>query len=476
MKRFMTLLCILSIFTYTGYGSEWAVQGKSHNAWANSVAVGKDGTLFVAGNFSSFIQNGNKKIAVKNPKANNSDMYIAAYNPDGDLLWMRTAGGPDADNGYTVAVTDDAVYVNAYFTKSMEFDDGTQVSGTGLYSLAVVKYDYEGNLLWVQTATDEENMWARDLAVDGDGNAYLVGFFTKGATFGKTKLKPSTLNKNIFIVKYSSDGKQEWVRQAAGGDSYLTGIYEDGIVIGPDGSVFIAGYMSGPVQFEKFEYKTSITKFSKTDWLYNYEAFIAKYTPAGKFEWMKPVGVDIEPEGFAIDGDGNFYMTGFFKGILYGKEMGKAVVGNLTIKTTVIDESVTEDIFIAKWDKNCKAIWAKTAGGPGVDRAHEIAVGADGTLAITGGAAKDAVFDKKKLKVNPSEGVGWDIFVAWYNTDGKFLGIETAGGAGTDMGNGVAVDGDGGVYAAGNFQKDSVFGKQEFSIIKYSDSFIWKVK
>ncbi|NPV01129.1 MAG: hypothetical protein HPY53_07085 [Brevinematales bacterium] len=476
MKRLFTVLAVIGMFAYSGYGVEWAAQGKSSYAVGNAVAVGKDGTVFMTGSFGGYIMNGNKKIMVKSSKPVYTDMFIAAYDPDGKLLWMRTAGGPDSDNGYNLAVTDDAVYVNAYFTGSMEFDDGTKVKGKGKISMAVAKYDYEGNLLWVQTASDDENMWARDITVDQSGNAYMVGFFTKGATFGKVKLKP-IMEKNIFIVKYSSGGKQEWVKQAAGGDSFITGIFENGIEFGADGNIYIAGHMIGPIKFEKFEYKTSITKYSKSEWLYNYEAFIAKYTPDGEFVWMKPVGVDLEPQGFAMDGDGNFYMTGFFTGILSGPDIGKAMVGNIAIKSVLNKGGGTaEDIFIAKWDKDCHAVWAKAEGGPGYERGHDIAVGPDGTVAVTGAVDMGAVFEKKKLKVNAVKTFEWDIFIARFSPDGKLIDVETMGGPAMDMGNGVTAGGDGEVYVTGSFNKDAVFGKQKFSTIQYSDSFLIKVK
>jgi hypothetical protein len=476
MKRILTVMAVLGVFAYQAYGVEWAVQGNSWYGVGNAVAIGKDGTVFYTGSFGGHIMNGNKKIDVKSAKPVYTDMFIAAYDPNGKLLWMRTAGGPDSDNGYNLAVSDDAVYVNAYFTGSMEFDDGTKVKGKGEISMAVAKYDYDGKLEWVQTASDDENMWARDIAVDKDGNAYLVGFFTKGATFGKVKLKP-IMQKNIFIVKYSPDGKQEWVKQAAGGDSFITGIFENGIEVGPDGNIYISGHMIGPIKFEKFEYKTSITKYSKNEWLYNYEVFIAKYTPAGKFEWMKSVGVDLEPQGFAVDGEGNFYMTGFFTGILSGKDIGKAMVGDIAIKSTLNKGGGTaEEIFIAKWDKDCKAVWAKAEGGAGYERGHDIAVGADGTVAVTGAVDMGAVFEKKNLKVNAVKTFEWDIFIARFTPDGKLIDVETVGGPVMDMGNGVAVGVDGEVYVTGSFNKTASFGKQKFSTIQYSDSFLIKVK
>jgi len=98
MKKIFTVLAVMGVFAVSGYGIDWAVQGNSWYAMGNAVAVGKDGTLFVTGSFGGYIMNGKKKIEVKSSKPVYTDMFIAAYGPDGKLLWMRTAGGPDSDN------------------------------------------------------------------------------------------------------------------------------------------------------------------------------------------------------------------------------------------------------------------------------------------------------------------------------------------------------------------------------------------
>ncbi|OHD56364.1 MAG: hypothetical protein A2Y33_12210 [Spirochaetes bacterium GWF1_51_8] len=455
---------------------EWAVQSGSYYCWPTGMAVDPDGTVYVTGGFGGYFNAGGKQIKVKSAKPALMDFYLAAYDSDGEFLWAATGGGAGADCGTEVAVGEDGIYVCGYYEKEADIS-GEEVSGTGLFSHFVAKYSFKGKLLWIQTATDTENMWPKDIALDKDGSAYAVGFFKGGAVFGKSKLK-KVMEKNSYVVKYTSGGEQEWVKQMSGGTDFLTGIYEKSIEVSPDGNIYICGYMIGEVLFEKFKYKTSITKFSKNEWLYNYEMFIAKYEPDGKFVWMKSAGVDLFPEGFDIDKDGYIYVSGYFKGILSGKDIGKASVGGITIQGIVSkDETVEEDIFAAKLDPECKGIWAKTFGGQSYDRAFDINVAPNGDVAITGNYANEAKFDSKQVKVKNSAGLNWDVYICILDKNGKVKNIWSCGGDKTDIGDSVEYSESGELYALGLYGSTADFDGDELTPPdKLSDMYILKVK
>ncbi|MFZ5788800.1 MAG: hypothetical protein ACOY3Y_20365, partial [Acidobacteriota bacterium] len=59
---------------------------------------------------------------------------------------------------------------------------------------------------------------------------------------------------------------------------------------------------------------------------------------------------------------------------------------------------------------------------------------------------------------------GSDIFVARLDQTGSFDWLTTAGGAGTDHGNAVAVDGEGNAYLAGMFSGAAQFGAASFDV------------
>jgi hypothetical protein len=74
----------------------------------------------------------------------------------------------------------------------------------------VVKYDPNGQVLWAKSAGGSEDEYARDIAVDARGNVYVIGEFkSDGLTLGATTLRRKGegdffRKSDIFIVKYDS--------------------------------------------------------------------------------------------------------------------------------------------------------------------------------------------------------------------------------------------------------------------------------
>jgi hypothetical protein len=105
------------------------------------------------------------------------------------------------------------------------------------------------------------------IAVDGSGNSYVTGYYTKNANFGSITLPNISLSDDVFIAKYDASGTLLWVKQA-GGSSIDWGL---GIAVDGSGSSYITGNFRGSANFGN----TSIT--SSGDW----DAFIAKYDASG---------------------------------------------------------------------------------------------------------------------------------------------------------------------------------------------------
>ena len=80
--------------------------------------------------------------------------------------------------------------------------------------------------------------------------------------------------------------------------------------------------------------------------------------------------------------------------------------------------------------------WVTTLGGNGEDRGHGIAVGADGALYVTGYIDSDSAG-------------GYEVLVAKYSATGALDWKKTLAGNGSDVGHGIAVGADGGVYVSG---------------------------
>ncbi|MGE0718368.1 MAG: hypothetical protein AB7P02_23175, partial [Alphaproteobacteria bacterium] len=202
----------------------WAHTTGPSEAKENAYAVALDGkgNLFVAGDFGGTVDFDDDPAGtvelVAEPANYTTNMFVAKYSTAGDLLWARTAAGPDDGIETAAAVTvdnDGNVIVVGSFDGTMQFGDTTLTATGAQYSFNyfVAKYDTNGNLLWATTTgpTDNDNgESAFAVSTDDKDNVYVSGTFSGTVDFdpGAGELVASTesyLNR-YFIARYSAAG------------------------------------------------------------------------------------------------------------------------------------------------------------------------------------------------------------------------------------------------------------------------------
>ncbi len=283
-----------------------------------AISVDDLGNSYVTGYFSATATIGDSTFT----SAGQDDIFIAKYDIDGAFIWARQIGGEYFDQGY--GITTDPIgnaIVTGKFSGSVVFGDSTILTSSRLFNTFIVKYDTDGNYLWVNKAGGRDD-FAYGIASDAFGNSYVTGYFQETGNFGNISLI-SAGSGDVFIAKYDPDGFILWVRQAGGDDLDM------GYCITSDdqGNTSVSGFFVGTASFED---TTLISTFK--------DIFIIKYDVDGNLLQAVQAGGDGTDEGYGIarDGTGNTFLTGLFE--------GTASFGNIDI-----DSEGEQDIFITKF-------------------------------------------------------------------------------------------------------------------------------
>jgi hypothetical protein len=354
-----------------------------------------------------------------------SDIFIAKYDPSGNCVWVKQAGGTSDDYGKGIAVD---VAGNIYVTGAFY---GTSTFGTiqltsygedGNPDIFTAKYDPSGNCIWVRQAGGNNFDYGFGIAVDATGNSFVTGYFCDTASFGGIQLISHGL-KDIFIAKYDENGNCLWVKQSGGTEDDIG----YGIAVDGDGNSYITGGFRNSMTFGTIR----LVSYGGDD------IFIAKYDPNGNCLWAKQAGSAYGDIGYsiAVDGDDNSYITGEFQ--------ETALFG-----TNLITSNGDYDIFTAKYDPTGVCLWAKNIGGETEDRGRHISVDAIGDCYVTG-------------RIN-TKGEN-DIFITEYDPYGRNLWFQEAGDTGNDEGIGISSHANGDCYVTGTFGGLTNFGATQLS-------------
>jgi len=287
------------------------------------------------------------------------------------------------------------------------------------------------------------------IVVDGAGNVYVAGTFSDTVDFdpgpGIARLRTAG-SYDIFLAKYDANGRYIWAK------SMGRKLADDGFGVTCDkaGYVYITGRFQDTVDFDPGPDTAWVIARAGTD------IFIAKYDTAGNYVWAKGMGGPGTEEGraIAVDGAGNVYVTGFFTSTV-DFDPDPASVANRT-------SAGSNDVFLAKYSASGNYLWAGSMGGGTSssynDQSYGMAVDGSGNAYITGVFYLKADFDPDTTKVANLNAKGiYDVFLAKYDSSGKYVWAKNMGGPNFDYGQSVTLDGAGNIYITGRFIGTSDF-------------------
>ncbi len=310
------------------------------------------------------------------------------------------------------------------------------------------------------------NETASRLALDNNGNAYLIGVSTDNSyptTPGAGSLTPPSSRGNIVVTKLNANATELVYSTILGGAGIDLGL---GIAVDAQGSVYLTGsttsedFPTTPGVFQRV-YGKPAGEFAKANGGLG-DCFVTRLNSAGNaISFSTYLGGNVLDacSAIALDPAGNIYVTGATNSANFPSTEGsfqRAYRGGRD-SYPILKSS---DGFVAKFNNSgTQLLYATFFGGNGEEAGAAIAVDADGNAYVTGATNSTFGFPltatAPQTRYSGSGGNGevalGDAFILKFDRTGSNLVYGTLlGGSRDDVAFGIAVDKQGAAYITGS--------------------------
>ena len=363
----------------------WAfkIGGENHD-YIQAIHLDMDGNFYITGTCSEgniqFSGIGSLTPDSSYINAVGDDFFLAKYDPQGRLLWMRHSEGSSWTEGLGITSNTSGVFVTGAQRGAVSFGALPAHDAGAFSDLFVVKYSPDGDVLWNIWGSSDRADMGEDITCD-ETHIYVTGEF-EGSMLSLTNaagdIMPVVMNTadglaDIFLASFTEDGNHQWTNTIIGPeDDYCLGITMD------SDSLYLAGSIGAPALFPSFTGNPVNHKNGQ-------DAFICAMSRLdGSTGWVLTLadesGGDEMARDISMDIAGNLYVTGYF---------------DVNIETLygIFDTKGAEDIFMASFTDDGKYRWIKTAGSSTSDFGNGVSAGAFGSAYISGDYSGMTEFD-----------------------------------------------------------------------------------
>ncbi|MDD4035658.1 MAG: hypothetical protein PHO16_09640, partial [Candidatus Cloacimonetes bacterium] len=281
-------------FSFGGTGSDKGLD----------LALDANGDIYMTGYFSDAVSFGSYPLL----SSGASDIFVLKLSNNGIIIDAAQGGGSGNDIGTGIGMLPSGqIAICGSFEEDAQFGD-TNLSSMGEQDIFSATLD--GNLNWLGTvsAGSSNTEELTGMAIDGDGNRYLTGYFYGASNIAATGLQ-SYGDSDLFIAKLDKEDNWLWAVSggSAGQDQALS------VAVDQSGMSYLTGFSSSAVTMGDIH----------VDSFYGINILCAGINSNGTWAWVKHSGSHIEHplfsegrgSGIALNPDGNCVVTGKFSGV-----------------------------------------------------------------------------------------------------------------------------------------------------------------
>jgi hypothetical protein len=209
--------------------------GGSYNDVGLNIAPAAGGGFLLCGTFTSTATFGT--LQVSSSSIIDRDLFFAKYDNSGVCQWVKRIGNTSEDIANVIKeLPNGDILLGGSYEGSVQFGPGVTLNAVAFSDLFLAKFNPSGNLIWAASAGGENTDVVYGLDYDLSGNIFITGFIADTANFGSIVVNNAG-NIQVFVAKYNSSGVPQWVRTGgniqddigydvavdAGGSAYVTG-------------------------------------------------------------------------------------------------------------------------------------------------------------------------------------------------------------------------------------------------------------
>lgn len=394
---------------------------------SQSTAIDRSGNVYVVGTTT-----GSLASQPKISPATYNDIFIAKFDSNGNLLWVRQTGSTNIASTYAEVVHFDK-WGDLYIVGSSG-GPFNEYSGTGAGSL-LLKVHPSGLVLWTRIFPTTSETLGSGVTSDFDGNVYITGNTEEQLINGDVALG----GRNTFIFKYNRNGDYVWTKliDNGGPSSYGYQIQFDPY----SRNILLTGQVGGTGNFFGNSLPGGLM-----------DSYLLCFNPDGVAQWVRFLGVSggsTNVRALSVDKKGSVYITGDANTNLDGQTKSGTIVQFLT----------RYNIFGDK-------LWTRLLGGGGSSNTYPYGIYADNASHIyTVGSTTGNLSGVSLIGAQ-------DGYLTKYDGSGNLLWIRPAGNTGaTVFGRGISSDKFGTLYVSGStdgsFDGQTKQGTFDGYLIKY---------
>lgn len=372
------------------------------------------------------------------------DAAIVVYQQNLTPIFTRHIYGFGDENitNISIDVANNITVVGRYTSTVYITDsnDTLQFQNTGNTDLFIVKYDSNGEIIWVRTINGPANLILEGVASNSQLGTAIVGSYSGSTTFQSST--PLTLqgasHYNAFIAQYDAIGELQFVDTTS---SVINSQEQlNRVVCDQNDTIYTTG------RFQQTSYISGGTRQDTLISFGGYDIFLSKVAPNGQLIWtrtMRSKSAINEGRAIATDNNGDIYVGGSFGDTLLFTN-GSTIVAN-----------GEQNSFIAKYSSNGNLLWSKTLNASMFTRVNDITFTASNVY-VTGSFRNTLQIQDYPIPLIAKGGN--DIFLIQFDINGNVVSATNYGGDGLEIATSVDVSQDSSwIHFGGNLKGRSIF-------------------